>query len=209
VAALDALDPAVKLIRISSTGHDFCKGRISPMPPPGSVVTGHDIRRRVADPALRVYDAIRHVPVPVMSVVRGAAAGYGCGLVAASDIAIAAEEAVFLIPELERNIPPTLVLTAALGRLPHKAAAWMVMSREPVSAKQACDWGLVSKVVPMAGLQTEVDALSATITGYAPEAVAAVKEYLLYAAGLSGAAAISLAANIAGTALSARFAGPR
>jgi enoyl-CoA hydratase len=207
VAALAALDPAVKLVRIRSTGLDFCKGRVSPMPVPGAVVTGYDLKRRVAEPALRVYEAIRQAPVPVVSVVRGAACGYGCGLVAASDIALAAESALFQIPELERNIPPTLVMTALLGRMPHKATAWMVMSREMVPAAKACEWGLVSKVVPDADLDGEVEALTATILAYAPEAVGAVKEFLLHSAGLSGPSAASLAANLAGTALSARFGG--
>jgi enoyl-CoA hydratase len=207
VAALATLDPEVKLVRIASNGTDFCLGRVSPMPKPGSVVTGHDLKRRVAEPALRVYEAIRNTPVPVLAVVRGRAHGYGCGLVAASDLAIAAEEARFQVPELERNIPPTLVMTAMLGRLSHKAVAWLVLSREEISAAAALDWGLVSKVVPGASLEAEVEAATATILAYAPEAVLAVKEYLRHAPGLSGPAASSLAANLAGTALSARFAG--
>jgi enoyl-CoA hydratase len=206
-AELGALDPAVKLVRIRSNGVDFCLGRVSPMPKPGAVVTGHDLKHRVAEPALRVYEAIRSCPVPVMSVVRGRAHGYGCGLVAASDIALAAEEARFSVPELERNIPPTLVMTAMLGRLSHKAVAWLVYSREEISAAAALEWGLVSKVVPGAALDAEVEAATAAILGYAPEAVLAVKEYLKHAPGLSGPAAASLAANLAGTALLQRFGG--
>src|SRR6185312_15522843 len=74
VAALANLDSGVKLVRVIADGRDFCLGRISPMPKPGAVVTGHDLKVRVAEPALRVYDALRSCPVPVLSVVRGAAA---------------------------------------------------------------------------------------------------------------------------------------
>jgi enoyl-CoA hydratase/carnithine racemase len=209
VAALAALDPEVKLVRISADGRDFCLGRVSPMPKPGAVVTGHDLKVRVAEPALRVYDALRNCPVPVLSVVRGAAAGYGCGLAAAGDLVLAGDGATFSIPELERNIPPTLVMTAMGGRLPYHAIAQMVLSREATSADQALAWGLVGKVVPDADLDAEADRLSQSIIGYSAEAVRAVKEYLRFAPGLPAPAASSLAANLAGAALSARFGGPK
>lgn len=208
VAALATLDPEVKLVRISADGRDFCLGRISPMPRPGAVVTGHDLKVRVAEPALRVYDALRNCPVPVLSVVRGAAAGYGCGLVAASDLALAGESATFSVPELERNIPPTLAMTAMGGRVAYHAIAQMVLSREPIPAPQALAWGLVGKVVADADLDAEAEALTRSILGYSAEAVRAVKEYLRFAPGLPGPAASSLAANLAGAALSARFGAP-
>jgi enoyl-CoA hydratase/carnithine racemase len=208
VAALAALDPEVKLVRIGADGRDFCLGRISPMPRPGAVVTGHDLKVRVAEPALRVYDALRNCPVPVLCVVRGAAAGYGCGLVAASDLALAGDGATFSVPELERDIPPTLAMTAMGGRVPYHAIAQMVLSREPVPAALALAWGLVGKVVADADLAAEADALTRSILGCSAEAVRAVKEYLRFAPGLPGPVASSLAANLAGAALSARFGGP-
>src|SRR6185312_5248464 len=144
----------------------------------------------------------------VLSVVRGAAAGYGCGLVAASDLVLAGQGATFSVPELDRDIPPTLAMTALGGRVPHHAVAQMVFSREPIAADQALAWGLVGKVASDADLDAEADALTRSILGCSVEAVRAVKEYLRFAPGLPGPAASSLAANLAGTALSARFAKP-
>jgi len=207
-AALAALDPEVKLVRLSADGHDFCLGRISPMPRPGAVVTGHDLKVRVAEPALRVYDALRDCPVPVLAVVRGAAAGYGCGLVAASDLVLAGQGATFSVPELDRDIPPTLAMTAMGGRVPHHAIAQMVFSRAPIAADQALAWGLVGRVVADADLDAEAQALTRSILDRSVQAVRAVKEYLRFAPGLPGPAASSLAANLAGAALSARFAQP-
>ena len=207
-SALSSLDPEVKLVRISADGHDFCLGRISPMPRPGAVVTGHDLKVRVAEPALRVYDALRNCPVPVLCVVRGAAAGYGCGLVAASDLAVAGASATFSVPEMERDIPPTLVMTAMGGRLPYHAIAQMVLSREAIPAAQALAWGLVGQVTADAELDAEVRALTQSILRYSSASVRAVKEYLRFAPGLPGPAASSLAANLAGAALSARFGAP-
>jgi enoyl-CoA hydratase/carnithine racemase len=207
-AALTSLDGEVKLVRIAADGLNFCLGRVSPMPKPGAVVTGHDLKVRVAEPALRVYDALRNCPVPVLSVVRGAAAGYGCGLVAASDLVLAGEGATFSVPELERDIPPTLAMTAMGGRVPFHAVAQMVLSRESVSAAQALAWGLVGKVAADADLDAAAEALTRTILGCSTEAVRAVKEYLRFAPGLPGPAASSLAANLAGAVLSARFGKP-
>lgn len=205
-SALGELGAEVRLVRISSDGVDFCRGRVSPTPKPGTAgISGLDLKTRVAEPALRVYEALRACPVPVLTVVRGAADGYGCGLVAASDLTLCSEGATFSIPELERSIPPTLVMTALMGRAPHKAIAQMVFSREPVSAAQALAWGLVSRVLPDDALQVEVEALTATILSYRPEAIRAVKEYLRHGPGLPGAAQASLAANLAGTALSPRY----
>ena len=205
VAALGTLDPEVKLVRIFTDGDTFCRGRVSPMPKPGSAVSAQQLKTHVAEPALRVYEALRNTPAPVMSVVKGAALGYGCGLVAASDIALAADTAEFQVPELERNIPPTLVMTALMGRMPHKSIAQLVLSREPISAARALDWGLVTKVVAADELEAQVEALTHIILGYSLHAVRAVKEYLRHAPGLSFPAQASLAANLAGTALSARF----
>jgi len=207
-SALASLNPEVKLVRISADGHDFCLGRISPMPRPGAVVTGHDLKVRVAEPALRVYDALRNCPVPVLCVVRGAAAGYGCGLVAASDLAVAGASATFSVPEMERDIPPTLVMTAMGGRLPYHAIAQMVLSREAIPAAQALAWGLVGQVTADAELDAEVRALTQSILRYSSASVRAVKEYLRFAPGLPGPAASSLSANLAGAALSARFGAP-
>jgi enoyl-CoA hydratase len=206
-ARLDALDPAVKLVRIRSNGLNFCLGRVSPMPAPGASASGLDLKKRLALPALRVYEAIRHAPVPVICAVRGAALGYGCGLAAASDIVIAAEEAVFQIPEMERGIPPTLVMTAIARSVPSKAIAWMVLSREKISAAQARDWGLVSKVVPGASLEAEVETLTSMVLASPLESISAIKEFLLHMRDTSGQALAGLAANLAATALSQRFMG--
>ena len=210
IAALAGLDPAVRLVRISSSGATFCLGRVSPMPKPGAVVTGHGLKTRVAEPALAVYSALRETRVPVLAVVRGAAHGFGAGLVAASDIAIATPAARFAIPEMARDIPPVLVMTAMLGRVSPKAVADLVIGQHEIDAHAALVHGLVSRVVADEALDEAVTALTAKALAASAEAISAVKEYWRTAPGLPYAAASGLAANLAGAALSARFgkAGP-
>lgn len=208
VAALAALDDEVKLVRLRSSGTDFCLGRVSPMPKPGTPgVTADMIKRVVAEPAIRVYTALSAVPVPVLSVVRGRAEGYGLGLVAATDVALAGAGAQFSITEMLRQIPPTLVMTALLGRAPAKLVSHLVLSQQALGAEAALTHGLVSAVVADKVLDAEMEALTARILSYRTDALRAIKEYLRFAEGRDRAAAGSFAANLAASALSARFGG--
>lgn len=204
---LDALDPEIRAVRIESTGELFCTGRVSPMPKPGTRVSAREIATLVAEPALRVYEALRNVPVPVLAVVRGAAHGYGCALVTASDIALASERATFRVNEMERNIPPLLVLTAMHGRVPAKGAAYLAYSCAEIDAARARELGIVSEVVPHDALSARADALTATLLGYDRDAVRAIKELLRCGPGTPPGVVRSLAAHLTGTALSPRFHG--
>ncbi len=205
-AAIETLEDEVRLVRLRSSGRDFCRGRVSPMPPPGSAVSALEIRTRVTDPALRVYDALRSSPAPVLGVVAGQALGFGCGLAAACDLVLASDAATFQVPEMERSIPPTLVMNAMARRLPYKAIAQLVLGLDVIGAQQALAWGLVSRVVPDASLSTEMEALTQRLAAYDLPAVRAIKTFL-NAALPSGRGAIALSANLAAVALSDRFTG--
>ena len=198
----------LQLVRLRSTGQTFCLGRVSPTPTPGTPgITGQHLKSVVAEPAIRVYTALSAVPVPVLSVVRGAAEGYGFGLVAASDIARAGDGARFSIPEMARNIPPTLVMTSLLGRASAKVVAHLVFSQQTIDARQAAELGIVSRSVADADIDADMTTLTDQILSYRPEAVRAIKEFLRFADGRDRAAAGSFAANLAASALSARFGG--
>jgi enoyl-CoA hydratase len=206
VDVLRALPGDVRLVRIRSTGSTFCTGRVSPMPAPGSKVSGATLKAVVAEPPLRVYEALRNVPVPVLAVVEGAAHGYGCALVVACDIALASDAATFRVPEMERGIPPLLVMTSMLGRVPHKTIAHLALSRDEIDARAALGAGIVSAVVSAAAIDAEVERLSNAIADAPPDALRAIKDYLRVAPGATFAAAAALAANLTGTALANRFA---
>lgn len=208
VAALGALPDDVKLVRITSDGDTFCLGRRSPMPPPGTKFPAERIKSLVAEPALRVYAALQQTPVPVLTVVRGAAHGYGCALAVASDVVLASETATFEVPEMQRGIPPLLVLTAMNNRVAPKTAAYLALSCDALTAVQAQAAGIVSSVVAPDALNAETDRLTATILAAPIAALRALKEYFRLAPGQPFEAAAALAANLTATALSSRFMGP-
>lgn len=205
IAALADIDDSVKLVRLSGQGADFCGGRDSPIPTLGPKPSAETIRKVVAAPPLALYDAIRNAPVPVLGVVQGRAVGAGCGLAAVCDITLCADSAQFAIPELERDIPPTLVMAALIGRVPVKTLAYMVYSRQQLSAQEALAAGLVRQVVPAGQLVAEADKLVATMLGNSAVVLRAVKQFLQQAPEMSAQAASGFAATLAATALSARF----
>jgi enoyl-CoA hydratase len=205
VATLAGVDDSVKLVRLSGAGADFCTGRDSPMPTLGSKPNAELIRQLVAQPPLALYDAIKAVPVPVIAVVRGRSIGAGCALAGVCDITLAADDAVFQISEMERDIPPTLVMAALLGRVPVKTLALMVYGRAAINAEQARDAGLVQDVFAGASLEQEAGKLIDTMLANSSVSLRAVKQYLSLAPGMSAQAASGFAAHLVSTALSARF----
>jgi enoyl-CoA hydratase/carnithine racemase len=205
IECVTTLDDDVKLVRILASGPDFCKGRLSPMPPKDAKPSAETLRRVVAAPPLALYDALKAVRVPVVSAVRGNALGVGCALAGVCDIALASDDAVFQIPEMERDIPPTLVMSALIGRVPLKTVAHMVLSRVRLSASEALQAGLVSRVVPAANLDAEADALADTLLGCSAVTLRAVKQFLHLAPEMPANGASGFAAHLAATALSARF----
>ncbi|MDB5966631.1 MAG: enoyl-CoA hydratase/isomerase family protein [Polaromonas sp.] len=206
IRALGAIDDTVRLVCLRGAGADFCAGRVSPTPPPGAAVPSAErLRQLVALPALALYDAIKAVPAPTLAIVQGRALGVGTALAAVCDMTLVAEDATFQIPEMERDIPPTLVMAALYDRVPLKTLTYLVLSRREWNGREALAGGLVSAAVPADGLQAEADRLIATLTAYAPVAARACKQYLSHAPGLSPAAASALAGHLAATALSARY----
>jgi enoyl-CoA hydratase len=203
--ALAALPDSTKAVLMRSEGADFCAGRQSPMPPAGTRATAADLKRRVGDPVLAFYAAIRESPVPVLAAVRGRAAGVGCALAGLADLAVAADDAVFSIPEMERDIPPLLVMTALADRLPRAALARLVLSRDRIGAAEAVAIGLVGAVVPRDRLDAEIARLRAGLAKNSPTVLRAVKAFLNAAPEMSWAARRELAAAANATAVSERF----
>jgi enoyl-CoA hydratase len=164
-----------KVIVLRGNGTDFCRGR-GPGGPPSP--TAMKMRANVCEPILDVYEAMANASQPIVGVVQGAAFGFGCAIASACDITIAHDNARFKLPEMEKNLPPTLAMSAVGPRVPLKVIAWMVYSMEELDARAAREVGIVSKVAPSAQIESEVAKLIATLTARSPEALVAVKDFL-------------------------------
>src|SRR6185295_18107600 len=144
--AVRELPETAKAIVLTAQGADFCAGRRGGMPQGAGKLTAVDIRKKVIEPILDLYQAMRNAPVPIFAAVQGRAAGVGCALAGLADIAIAAEDAQFTIPEMNHDIPPTLVMTALVERMPRNHLARLVITRDAINGREAQALGIVSMV---------------------------------------------------------------
>ncbi|SOY68270.1 enoyl-CoA hydratase [Cupriavidus taiwanensis] len=126
----------------------------------------------------RLCDAVRHLPVPVIARMPGWCLGGGLELALACDIRIAADNAQLGMPEVKVGIP-SVIHAALMPRLIGNArTAWMLLTGEISDAAEALQWGLVSRVVPLDGLDQEVERVAALLAGFGPVAVRQQKRLL-------------------------------
>src|SRR3954454_6963003 len=182
------LGPEIKLIRLRGKGANFCKGRQSP-PIDRATMTPLQVRNPVAEVPLALYAAVKEARAPTLAIVQGEALGVGCALAAICDLTLAAENAIFQVPELNHNIAPTLVMWAMLNRVPYKTVAHLVYTRERISAARAEALGLVTQLVAPAALEADAEPLPQTILTGPATPLQEIKEFLKSASRMDPASA--------------------
>ena len=128
------------------------------------------------------WEQIRRLKKPLIAAVSGFVLGGGNELVMHCDLVVASETARFGQPEILMGIMPgaggTQRLTRQIGKV---NAMEMVLTGQPISAKQALAWGLVNRVVPVEVYLDEALRLASEIALRAPLAVRLAKESVLKA----------------------------
>ncbi len=203
--ALRELPEQAKAIALTAEGADFCAGRRGGMPQGATRLTAIDIRKRVIEPILDLYQALRNAPVPVIATVQGRAAGVGAALAGLADIAIAAEDAQFTIPEMNHDIPPTLVMTALVERMPRNHLARLVITRDAIDGREAQALGIVSMVAPADRLAAELARVRAGLAKNSAPVLRAVKAFLTASGETSFATRRDYAAMVNAAAMAERF----
>ena len=123
----------------------------------------------------RACDALRRFPAPVIARIQGVALGAGLEMAASCDIRIAAEEAVFGMPEVKLGIP-SVVEAALLPRLIGAGRArWLLLTGNSIGAREALDWGLVEQVVPREALDIAVEGAVKALLANGQQALRAQK----------------------------------
>jgi 2-ketocyclohexanecarboxyl-CoA hydrolase len=119
--------------------------------------------------SMRLFDAIRQCPRPVIAAVNGAAAGGGNELVVACDLAIAAESATFGQTGPRVGSSPVTGATNVLGvQIGEKRAKEMAFLCRRYTAAQALELGLVNHVVPDDQLVAAVDGVVGELAALSP-----------------------------------------
>jgi len=159
--------------------------------------SGADVGADGAPPGLDTLDAgnrlvtsITLSPTPVVAAVNGIAAGIGCSIALAADLAIASESAGFMLAFTKIGLMPdggaSLFVPAAAGRA---RAMRMALLAEKISAKTAADWGLIAEVAPDSEFEAAVESVVTQLASGPPLALAATKRVL-------NAATLSLLAGV-------------
>jgi enoyl-CoA hydratase len=122
------------------------------------------------------FAAVYECAVPVISAVNGFCLGGGIGLVGNSDIIVAADDATFGLPEVDRG---ALGAATHLARLvpQHKMRA-MVYTSATATAAELHHYGSVLEVVPQAELRDTALRIAAAIAAKSPTVIRAAKESL-------------------------------
>ena len=151
-----AADEAVKVLIIRAAGKHFCAGHFL-----AEMVNG-DVSeyKSIFDQCNRMMQMIHDIPQPVIAQVQGIATAAGCQMVAWCDLAVAEEGAKFATPGVKIGLfctTPSVAVVRAIGR---KAAMEMLLTGRLIPAREARELGLINRVVPLAELETETEALA-------------------------------------------------
>jgi methylglutaconyl-CoA hydratase len=131
--------------------------------------------RRDAQALAAMLRSVAECPHPVVAKVQGGAFGGGAGLVAASDIAVAAESARFGFTEVTLGLVPATIAPHVIEKIGPGAALPLFLTGERFDAPRALSLGLVYRVVPDAELDAAAgDIISALLAG-GPRAQAVCK----------------------------------
>ena len=148
-AALERLgtDRAVRAVALRAAGKSFSAGgdlnwmrRMAGYSP--------DENRRDAEGLAAMLGTLSHCAKPTLALVQGAVLGGGVGLVAACDIALAAEEATFCLSEVKLGLIPATIGPYVIAAVGERQARRYALTAERFDAMEAMRIGLVHEVVP-------------------------------------------------------------
>jgi methylglutaconyl-CoA hydratase len=125
----------------------------------------------------QMLETIDSCLAPVVARVQGHALGGGCGLVAVSDVAVAAADAAFAFSEVKLGIIPAVISPFALAKIGPSAARRYFVTGERFDAQTALRMGLVHEVADP--LDEAVDAIVKEILAAGPDATRAAKRLVL------------------------------
>jgi enoyl-CoA hydratase/carnithine racemase len=162
-------DRTVRAVVITGAGdRAFCAGGDL-----GASANGAPFTVNPAQPRNFVVDffkLLESCDVPVIARVNGAALAGGLGLMCACDLAIAADTAIFGVPEATIGLFPMMILPYLLRIVPLRRLMDMCLTGRPMKAAEALQLGLVNDVVPASELDEKLEVLLAAVLKGSPTA---------------------------------------
>jgi methylglutaconyl-CoA hydratase len=165
---------AVRVVVLGGRGPAFCAGAdLQWMKAMASFTREENLReaQALADLFFTVYES----PKPIVARVHGAALGGGAGLVAASDIPVAALGTQFGFTEVRLGILPAVISPYVLGKIGEAAARELFLTGERFEAVRALEIGLIRAAVPEDDLDAVVEGRVKELLQAGPRAIAEAK----------------------------------
>jgi 2-(1,2-epoxy-1,2-dihydrophenyl)acetyl-CoA isomerase len=120
---------------------------------------------------------LRAAPIPVVTAIRGAAAGVGCAIALMGDVIVAGEGAYFLQAFRRVGLVPdggsTYLLAKAIGRV---RAMEMMLLGDRLPAAKALDWGLITRLMPDEAVDTTAMDIARELASGPTRALAIIRQ---------------------------------
>jgi methylglutaconyl-CoA hydratase len=182
--ALQALaaDPRVQVVVLGGRGSAFCAGAdLNWM----ARAAGYTREQNVDDAQqlARLLKTLDDMPKPTLARVHGACYAGAIGLVAACDLAVAADDARFCFSEVRLGLVPATISPYVVRTMGYRSSLQLMLTAEVFDAASAQRLSLVNEVVSGAALDSRVDAIAARLGEAGPRASAETKQLLREIAG--------------------------
>jgi methylglutaconyl-CoA hydratase len=180
LAAMDAVAgaPVLRAVVISGTGKHFQAG--------ADLNWIDAVRRSSPQDNVRASRAtaeavwrLNATPVPTVALVQGGCFGGGTGLIAACDVVIAADNAMFSIAEVRWGLTAAIIIPQLADAIGVRQLRRYALTGERFGAAEARRIGLVHEVVPLAELAAAGERIVDHLLANAPEAIADTKALAL------------------------------
>ena len=165
-------DDGVRVLVLTHTGPVFCSGMDL------KEAGGGDASAQGVHELPALLDALWTSPKPVVARLAGPARAGGVCLVAAFDVAVAADTATFAFTEVRLGVVPAVISVPVLPRLLARQAHELFLTGEVFGARRAVEIGLLNRAVPAEQLDEEVTRYAGMLALGGPRALAATKDLL-------------------------------
>jgi len=164
-------DETVKVVVIRAEGRTFCSGadlsEASTTPMEQGAMAIVELQRRIVA-----------LSKPVVTRLHGNVRAGGIGIVAASDIAVSADDATYALTEVRLALTPAAISLTVLPRMTSRGAALTALTGDKFTGAEAAAMGLVTLAVPEAELDAAVDRVCASLIAGAPQGLRETKALL-------------------------------
>jgi len=166
-----AADDAVKVVLIRAEGRTFCSGA-------DLAEASEQGMEQAASVLVELQRRIAALAKPVVTRVHGNVRAGGIGIVAASDIAVSADDASYAFTEVRLGLAPAAISLSVLPRMRDRAASLAFLTGEAFDGATAAATGLVTLAVPEDQLDDEVSSICAVLAKGDPQGLRETKQLI-------------------------------